>query len=353
MTINRPLVLDIFLGFVLLFLFLLGYPDAPHFSTSFLSYSAWDGLRFADFFLPSLIIGLGASTWFLKASLPNNSRFLKTLTFQSLGLFGLGLGLSFVFENQFSMNELRYWGLLQRLGFVIFLGGALSVVFSRRQLGLFGFALLLFYNLLTVQCGDLTLEGNALRRLDVFLFGSSHLYQGFQNEAQEIVAFDPFGLLGILPSLVSFIIGHYLGWAFDYFGKKKDQLIFVLGVMGVVFIAFGVFLNEVLPINLSLWSSAFVLTSTGLSSILLCFFVWLIDVLGWRKGTIFFRVFGTNVGLSLVLHIFLTKVTQWASLKAKIASFGVSDFLVSFSYAMLSLFLCCGIVWLAKGRLLK
>jgi predicted acyltransferase len=78
--------------------------------------------------------------------------------------------------------------------------------------------------------------------------------------------------------------------------------------------------NEVLPINKMLWSSSFVLAVGGYSLIMFALFYYIIDVRGWRRWTLFFRVIGLN---SITIYL-AQKIIDFK----KIASFflgGVAD----------------------------
>lgn len=49
-----------------------------------------------------------------------------------------------------------------------------------------------------------------------------------------------------------------------------------------------------LPVNKSLWSSTFVCVVAAYSLAMFALFYYLIDVRGWRRWTLFFRVVGLN-----------------------------------------------------------
>jgi len=59
-------------------------------------------------------------------------------------------------------------------------------------------------------------------------------------------------------------------------------------------LALGLLWSLVFPINKMLWSSSFVLVVGAYSLGMLALFYYIIDVRGWQKWTLFFRVIGLN-----------------------------------------------------------
>jgi predicted acyltransferase len=80
---------------------------------------------------------------------------------------------------------------------------------------LFSVIALVLYRIILFEFGDLTLEGNAGTKLDLWLLGEKHLYHG------EGVAFDPEGLLSTLPATVNVIAGYVAGM---FLQRKRKKL---------------------------------------------------------------------------------------------------------------------------------
>jgi len=70
---------------------------------------------------------------------------------------------------------------------------------------------------------------------------------------------------------------------------------------GVVLLGLGLVWNSYFPMNKSLWTSSYVLATTGLALLILGACYWLIDVKGYAKWAWPFRVFGAN---ALALFVF-------------------------------------------------
>jgi predicted acyltransferase len=73
-----------------------------------------------------------------------------------------------------------------------------------------------------------------------------------------------------------------------------------LAAAGVVFLLLARLWNLDFPINKNMWSSSFVLYTTGFSLILLAIFFYIIDVRGYKNWAFFFKVIGMN---SILIYI--------------------------------------------------
>ncbi|MCD8263651.1 MAG: DUF5009 domain-containing protein, partial [Tannerellaceae bacterium] len=77
-----------------------------------------------------------------------------------------------------------------------------------------------------------------------------------------------------------FIIGHY-----------ADNHIFIFGT---IILFAGLLLSYGWPINKKLWSPTFVLATCGFGSFFLALLIWIIDIKGKQKWSLFFEAFGIN-----------------------------------------------------------
>lgn len=122
---------------------------------------------------------------------------------------------------------------------------------------------------------------------------------------------DPEGILGVVPAIGTALLGMFTGeWVKAPAGHEKKSSASgempngkpsngrckVLGMIlaGVLMIAVGLLWNEVFPINKKMWTSSFVLVVAGYSELMFALFYYIIDVLGWRRWTLFFTVIGMN-----------------------------------------------------------
>jgi predicted acyltransferase len=128
---------------------------------------------------------------------------------------------------------------------------------------------------------------NAGNKLDMWLFGSSHLYHG------EGVAFDPEGVLSTLPAIVNVTSGYLAGKWLQEKGNSYEGLTKLL-LVGVTLIFLALCWNNFFPINKKLWTGSFVFVTVGIDCVLLATLVYLIDFLQIKRFNYFFEVFGKN-----------------------------------------------------------
>jgi len=128
---------------------------------------------------------------------------------------------------------------------------------------------------------------NAGARLDLWLFGESHLYHG------EGVAFDPEGVLSTLPAIVNVTSGYVAGKWIQEKGSNYEGLTKLL-LVGVTLIFLALCWNNFHPINKKLWTGSYVFLTVGIDCVLLAALVYVIDFLQIKRFNYFFEVFGRN-----------------------------------------------------------
>lgn len=113
----------------------------------------------------------------------------------------------------------------------------------------------------------------------------------------EGVAFDPEGWLSTMTAIVNVIAGYFAGKFISEKGKTYET-ISKLMLTGALLIFVALWWNMIFPINKKLWSSPFVLCTTGIDLLLISALIYLLEIrnnsrsqLSW---THFFLVFGKN-----------------------------------------------------------
>lgn len=126
-------------------------------------------------------------------------------------------------------------------------------------------------------------------------------------------------------------------------------------VVGTALCILAYFWNQVFPVNKNLWSSSYVLASSGMAALLLGCMYWLIDVQKYQRWTPFFVAFGMNAITAYVLHgvlisAFMDYDGDGKTLRAEsyeaLAGLGLGAELASFVWALLYLLLCFIPVWI-------
>jgi predicted acyltransferase len=132
--------------------------------------------------------------------------------------------------------------------------------------------------------GDLTIPGNFMSYFDRTVLPGK-LSKGIH---------DTVGLLNIITAVSTALSGILAGNLLKKSSVKPQNKAAWMGLSGVILLLLSFIWNLDFPINKNLWSSSFVLLTSGMSLILLAGFYYFIDVLGYRKWTFFFRVIGLN-----------------------------------------------------------
>jgi len=191
-----------------------------------------------------------------------------------------------------SLDDIRYVSVLGRIGISWFCAALLVWYVSERSQWLVAITILIVYWLLLSFVsigeyggGDYSAAAALNAWFDVnFLPGIT-----YQN-----LAIDPEGLLSNIPSIVNALIGVFIGRFMIKHINNSKFLISRLLFIGITLLAFGYAWGMFFPINKTLWTSSFVLVTTGYSILLLALFYLLIDVLNFNLWAKFFAVIGTN-----------------------------------------------------------
>jgi predicted acyltransferase len=251
--------------------------------------------------------------------------------------------------------ETRILGVLQRIALCYFFASIIIYYGSRKVIIAFSIFALLAYWIIMWIYGDpndpYSMIGNAGLRMDLALFGDKHLYHG------EGVAFDPEGLLSTLPSIVNVLIGYLAG---EYIRKHSNsyETIAKLLMAGALLILVALTVNMAFPINKKLWTSSFVLLTTGLDLLILPLLIYWIEIKRKQKWTYFFIVFGRNplfiylLSEILLITLYLIPVGQGtlAGWFYSIFSSFANPINASFLFAFFFMLTCWAVGWVLDKK---
>ncbi len=303
-TNTRFLSLDVFRGLTVCFMIVVNTPGSGATPFAPLLHANWHGFTPTDLVFPSFLFAVGNAMSFAqkKFSSLGTTAVLAKVAKRTALIFLLGyLMYWFPFFRlgesgdvlPFPMSETRIWGVLQRIAVCYGIASLMVYFFSTRTVIGLSIAFLVGYWLMLLGWGNpadpLSLPGNAVLRLDRFLFGAAHLYGG------DGIPFDPEGLLSTLSAIVNVIIGYYAGQFVQRVGKNYESTAKLL-LVGVALIFAALCWDMVFPINKKLWTSSFVLLTTGLDLIILATLMYAIEIRNWNRAnwTQFFVIPGKN-----------------------------------------------------------
>ena len=203
---------------------------------------------------------------------------------------------------RFNAAEMRWPGVLQRIGLCYFFA-ALLVVFTgwRIQAATAGGLLILYWILVKFVpvpgfgAGVITPEGCLPAYIDRLLIpGKFCCFNYGDNE----------GLLSTIPSVSTTLIGVLTGHWLRRESSGNIKAV-VLAVAGIVCLTAGYLWGLSFPIIKVIWTSSYVLFAAGWSLVLLAGFYWVIDVRGYSKWAFFFVVIGANAITIYFLQAFV------------------------------------------------
>lgn len=303
MSKKRLLSLDAFRGLTIAVMILVNSPG-NQVAYAWLQHSLWNGCTLADLVFPFFIVILGASSVLALANLKRKGfsqrELVKIIVKRSAYIFCMGLCLN-ILPNHFFLSQLRILGVLQRLALCYFFS-AMFFLFTRTSVQVLIIAALLtgYWFLMTSfsPLSTLTISHNLVGYLDQWLLSPQHLYKP---------EFDPEGLLSTLPAIASALFGNLLGIILDTSRTKQQQLRWMV-IFGLLLSLLGFMWSTSFPFNKLLWSSSYVLWSSGLSFLVFGACFALIEIKGWVYWSKPFVLLGQNAMLVYVLHILFLKL---------------------------------------------
>jgi predicted acyltransferase len=234
-----------------------------------LLHAEWHGWTPTDLVFPFFVFIVGVAI----VLSPRSTASIAVILRRAALLFALGLLLALY--PRFDFTTVRIMGVLQRLA-LSYLGAALifravaGLTSDRLTRGAVvlaaavGLAALYWAVLMLVAppggvAGDLTPTGNIGAWIDRAVLGEAHLWRQSKT-------WDPEGLLSTVPAIATALSGVAAGLLVT---SPHPRRIALLAAAGVVFAAAGLVCDRWLPINKNLWTSPYVLFTSGLAAVAL------------------------------------------------------------------------------------
>jgi predicted acyltransferase len=315
--------LDVFRGATVAFMILVNNAGNWDFIYTPLEHASWHGVTPTDLVFPFFLFAVGNALAFVMPRLEaaGDAAFLKKVFLRSLIIFGLGFFLNWFPFVRWQDDQLvfRHWvnpqnpefgvrilGVLQRIA-LCYLFGSLIIYFLKiRGAFVVSAVFLLGYWVACLTLGDpadpYSLQGYFGTNLDKSVLGTAHMYRG------EHVAFEPEGLASTIPSIVQVIFGYFVGNYILQKGRTYETLT-KLFTTGCLLVFLGYCWDMVFPINKKIWTSSYVVYTSGLAILVLCVLMDIIEFRNWKgKWTKFFDAFGKNALFIYVLSGFIPRV---------------------------------------------
>lgn len=252
----------------------------------------WFGFHFYDIIMPLFLFVVGVVIPFslgkrLKKE-PGRLPLYRHLLRRVLILFILGWIVQGRIIN-LDINEFRiYSNTLQAIAVGYFFASLAYLHLSQKGRYLFFVACLIVYAiLLTVPVIPGVGKSTLLADQNFALYVDQLIMGRFDDGTQYTWILSGFGFTATVLS------GLFAGEMIRS-GLKREKIALNLLLIGLAGVALGLIWGIWHPIVKKLWSSSFVLFSSGLCFVLLALFYWIIDVKGYKKWAFFLKVIGMN-----------------------------------------------------------
>jgi predicted acyltransferase len=320
--VNRSLALDVFRGLTVALMILVNNPGTwSHIYAPF-EHAAWHGLTPTDLVFPFFLFAVGnAQSLVLPRIWESNTKnyFFKKVWKRTLFIFLIGFFLNWYPFFTWIGDDLkvRTWtwlnvegvevgirilGVLQRIALAYGFSAILEYLFPKKVLTISLGLLALYWGMCVLfGRGDVySLEGFFGTSVDRLILTPVHLYQG------EGVAFDPEGLISTIPAIAQVMLGYWVGRILVAFNPRRTMKALIK--RGVNLLILGILISAINPVNKKIWTSSYVLVTTGLAILILAGLVYVLDrkKIG-TKFAYFFEAFGKNPLFIFVLSALVPK----------------------------------------------
>lgn len=267
-----------------------------------LRHAEWHGWTPTDLIFPFFLFIVGITTWISlesrRARGASEGDLVRQILKRGLVIIALGLLLNmFPYEKIERFTQLRYTGVLQRIGLAYMFGALIAFRTNLKQQIIASGILLIGYQVLMTIVpvpGKFGLPGafflhtkdqHLAAWVDRAVMGG-HLWSGSRT-------WDPEGLLSTIPAIGTVILGVIAG---RWINSKQPlpERIAGLFAAGCIAMVAGLMWNWSFPINKSLWTSSYVLFTAGMGAATLATCMWIIDqhrVTWWTKPL---AIYGMN-----------------------------------------------------------
>lgn len=289
---NRLVSLDALRGFTIALMILVNFPGSEDSVFFTLRHSEWNGLSLTDQVAPFFLFIVGVSIVFsFSKRLDDKLRvtiLYKKIIFRALKIYAVGMFLNLM--PTFDLQTIRWTGTLQRIAIVYLVCAVLYLNTTWKQQAWIAALLLVAYWLVltcipTPGIGKVMLEPG----INIVAWIDNQWLPGRMWRGN----WDPESILTTVTSVISGMAGMLAGRLMlsNYSANEKVNYLMTAGVFTALA---GYIWGLTFPVNENLWTSSFVLVTSGFAALLFgaCYF--LIDVKGRTRGTFAGVVFGAN-----------------------------------------------------------
>lgn len=307
---SRLLSLDVLRGITIAGMLLVNNPGSWGALYAPLGHAEWNGLTPTDLVFPFFMFIMGVAMYMSmrKFEFKLTGSVCRKIIRRTIVIFAIGLALawfgyfcrSIAAGKPFltavnNLETMRILGVMPRLALCYCAASFIACTVSFKRIPWVVAGLIVVYAIMLILGqGYEICEENILYRIDNAVLGSNHMYHGLAVwKVLENSAFDPEGFASTLPAIAHVLIGVMCGHLIVTI-KDNDERVKNLFIVGAILMIIGWLASYGLPINKNIWSPTFVLVTCGMASTLLALLIWIIDIKGYKKWSMFFETFGIN-----------------------------------------------------------
>lgn len=307
---SRLLALDVMRGITIAGMLLVNNPGSWGALYAPLGHADWNGITPTDLVFPFFMFIMGVAMFMSmrKFEFKLTGSVCWKIVRRTIVIFAIGLALSWFgffcrhlaagdsFLNSINnLDTMRILGVMPRLALCYCAASFIACLVKFKYIPWVAAGLLVIYSVILVLGNGYGItEDNILCRIDRAVLGSNHMYSGLAAwKGLENTAFDPEGFTSTLPAIAHVLIGLMCGRIIITI-KDNNERVKNLFIVGTILMIAGWFISYGLPINKNIWSPTFVLTTCGMGSTFLALLIWIIDIKGYKKWSMFFETFGIN-----------------------------------------------------------
>ncbi len=281
-----------------------------------LLHAPWNGCTPTDLVFPFFLFIIGVAMSFSLAKYTDNrdtesvkSRPYWRILRRAAILFALGILLNGFWKYDFS--TIRIMGVLQRISLSYLFASLIILTLPRKGQWMVTAGLLIGYWLTMMYlpvpgygAGELTRVGNLGAYIDRMIIPQAHLYRGDNFNLMG----DPEGLFSTIGAIASVLIGYFTGQWIRCKKQINSGTSMDLVLFGLSCLVIGGIWDLAFPMNKKLWTSSYVIFTSGWALLLLASCYELIEVRGVRRWSKPFEVMGLNAISLFIASILLIKI---------------------------------------------
>jgi predicted acyltransferase len=303
---GRLISLDAFRGITIAAMILVNFPGNGGNVYAPLNHTHWNGITPTDLIAPFFLFIVGVALAFAYTKRLDSgitpAKLYPKLFWRSVKIFATGMFLNVLgLFPDFNFADIRYTGTLHRIAIVFLVCGLIFLNTNWKTQTIIAAVILIGY-WLAMNCIPTPGYGRVMLERDINLaqwidnkFMPGKLYQG---------VWDPEGILSTFPSIVTGMTGMLAGTLLLKV-KSHEYKVIWLFLAGFISTIIGVVWNWIFPLNENIWTSSFVLFTSGMASMTLASSIFLVDILNYRKAAQFGVIYGSNaIAIYVLADIF-------------------------------------------------